>query len=354
MRILLVGYNSLHTLSALSASAIRSFPRRHFHSPSNMVKIGTHDGTFHCDEALACFMLKQIPQYKDATVVRSRDPAVLDACDIVVDVGGTYDAAKHRYDHHQRGFEEVLGRGFATKLSSAGLVYKHFGKDFINSVVSVDEKTLELVYDKVYENFVEAVDAVDNGINQYPTDIKPLYKVNTSLGSRVSKLNPSWNEEGIDVEERFRQAMQMTGSELVAAIEGLVHSWLPARSIVADGLAKRMDLDPSGRILRLDQFCPWKAHLNDLEKEQGIEGQILYVLYGDSSGKWRVQCVSLSETSFENRKSLPEKWRGVRDDALSQLSGIDGCIFVHASGFIAGNVTFEGALAMARASLTMD
>jgi uncharacterized UPF0160 family protein len=33
-------------------------------------KIGTHDGTFHCDEALACFMLKQLPEYKDAQVIR--------------------------------------------------------------------------------------------------------------------------------------------------------------------------------------------------------------------------------------------------------------------------------------------
>lgn len=26
--------------------------------------IGTHDGTFHCDEALACYLLKRLPQYK--------------------------------------------------------------------------------------------------------------------------------------------------------------------------------------------------------------------------------------------------------------------------------------------------
>lgn len=27
---------------------------------------------------------------------------MLDTCDIVVDVGGIFDPAKHRYDHHQR------------------------------------------------------------------------------------------------------------------------------------------------------------------------------------------------------------------------------------------------------------
>lgn len=55
---------------------------------------------------------------------RTRDPAVLDTCDIVVDVGAVYDESKQRFDHHQRGFEEVFGHSFVTKLSSAGLVYK--------------------------------------------------------------------------------------------------------------------------------------------------------------------------------------------------------------------------------------
>lgn len=27
-------------------------------------KIGTHNGTFHCDEVLACFILRQLPEYK--------------------------------------------------------------------------------------------------------------------------------------------------------------------------------------------------------------------------------------------------------------------------------------------------
>jgi uncharacterized UPF0160 family protein len=56
---------------------------------------------------------------------RSRDPTVLDDCDIVVDVGAMYDERKRRFDHHQRGFTEVFGHGFSTKLSSAGLVYKY-------------------------------------------------------------------------------------------------------------------------------------------------------------------------------------------------------------------------------------
>ena len=52
----------------------------------------------------------------------------------------------------------------------------------------------------------------------------------------------------------------------------------------------------------------------------------------EAARQWRVQAVSVSAGSFENRKSLPKEWQGLRDEQLSQLSGIPGCVFVHASG----------------------
>lgn len=53
--------------------------------------IGTHSGSFHCDEALGTFLLKQTAAYADATITRTRDPAVLETLDVVIDVGGTYE-----------------------------------------------------------------------------------------------------------------------------------------------------------------------------------------------------------------------------------------------------------------------
>lgn len=61
--------------------------------------------------------------------------------------------------------------------------------------------------------------------------------------------------------------------------------------------------------------------------------------------------MATSPSSFESRKALPLPWRGLRDDELSRESGIPGCVFVHMSGFIGGNQTYDGALAMARAAL---
>jgi uncharacterized UPF0160 family protein len=73
-------------------------------------------------------MLQRTALYKDADIVRSRDADILKDLDTILDVGGVYDPATNRYDHHQRGFAEVFGHGFNTKLSSAGLVYRHFGE----------------------------------------------------------------------------------------------------------------------------------------------------------------------------------------------------------------------------------
>lgn len=71
-------------------------PKRQKTSP---VLIGTHSGHFHADEALAVWFLRQLPTYSNSTLVRTRDPAVLDTCHTVVDVGGEYNHDKNRYGH---------------------------------------------------------------------------------------------------------------------------------------------------------------------------------------------------------------------------------------------------------------
>ncbi|EJC97963.1 GAMM1 protein [Fomitiporia mediterranea MF3/22] len=323
--------------------------------------IGTHNGTFHCDEALACFLLKLTSTYRDARVVRSRDPKILDGCDIVVDVGGVYNDSKKRYDHHQRGFEDVFGHGFVTKLSSAGLVYKHYGKEIIASRLNVtpDSPVVDLLWLKMYKEFIEAIDGIDNGVTQYPKDSQAAYRNRTDLSSRVAWLNPAWNESAdtTQMDALFAKASNMTGEEFLNRLDYYAKSWMPARDIVVAALSNRMTVHSSGRIVVFDQFAPWKEHLFDIEEEQNIPDteKPFYILYPDeTASNWRIQAVPISPDSFESRKALPQAWRGVRDDALSQLSGIPGCIFVHASGFIGGNATKEGVMAMAIAALQQN
>ena len=55
-----------------------------------------------------------------------------------------------------------------TKLSSAGLVYLHFGGALISRILetSSEDPVTGSIYDKVYENFIQEIDAIDNGIEQ--------------------------------------------------------------------------------------------------------------------------------------------------------------------------------------------
>jgi len=70
--------------------------------------------------------------------VRTRDQKVLETLDIIVDVGGVYDADKNRLDHHQKTFAEYWDPKSEKigdiKLSSAGLVYRHFGREVIRNI----------------------------------------------------------------------------------------------------------------------------------------------------------------------------------------------------------------------------
>ncbi|KAF9587974.1 hypothetical protein IFM89_006299 [Coptis chinensis] len=443
---------------------------------SSPKRVGTHNGTFHCDEALGCYMIRLTDKFNSVEIVRTRDSKVLETLDAVLDVGGVYDESKDRYDHHQKGFEEVFGHGFGTKLSSAGLVYKlwtlvpfwvflgacntclrttigvgvyyyidfvgrdssdtwqsgypeqskekhevlnvgkgdtwifiamfqgflvgqceafgfpfgvsqwlwsleHYGMEIIAKELKLDQGHPDVhhLFLAVYKSFVEAIDANDNGINKYDTDLPKRYVDNTKLPSRVGRLNLDWMDLDNSAEkenEAFHRAMSLAGSEFIENVRFYARSWLPARSIVIDCLAARGDVDASGEIMKLHKFCPvrthfffsnflllclsslfyfgkmWKLHIYELEEEMKIDPPIKYVLYeADRSKNWRVQAVAVSPDKFESRKPLPAQWRGLRDEELSKESSIPGCVFVHMSGFIGGNATYDGALAMARASL---
>ncbi|KAL8691184.1 MAG: hypothetical protein Q9218_003534 [Villophora microphyllina] len=358
--------------------------------------IGTHNGHFHADEALAVYMLRLLPTYTPSTLIRTRDPSLLSTCHTVVDVGGEYDPAQNRYDHHQRTFDTTFPQKH-TKLSSAGLVYMHFGKAIIAQRTGLDSQSedVDILWKKLYNEFIEAIDANDNGISVYPSSEtakleKRFNDGGVTLSSLVSDLNhdfsiasppadnstttaannhdplnpppsqPAPTEKGEDPQAaedtRFIAASTLMGTTFLRKLHGYHNSWLPARSVVLKIYEKRFEDEAQGRILVFQEPTPWKDHLYNFESSSSSHGgkdsqKVLYVLYPESASegaKWRIQAVPVSKDSFESRKALPEAWRGLRDEELSAKSGVEGCVFVHASGFIGGNVTDSGAREMAR------
>uniref|UniRef100_A0A1B6DLN8 Uncharacterized protein n=1 Tax=Clastoptera arizonana TaxID=38151 RepID=A0A1B6DLN8_9HEMI len=317
--------------------------------------IGTHNGVFHCDEILGVYMLQLL--YPNAEVVRSRNQDILQKCDIVIDVGGVYNHDKRLYDHHQREFSESMStllpdKPFTMKLSSAGLVYCHYGYEILRVMIgnSVTDDMVNNVFDYVYEHFIQEIDGIDNGIPMF--DGEPKYSILTHLSSRVSRLNKTWNSVDYDENVSFNEALKLVSSEFEYRVHYAVDVWWPARALVKKSIENRFTIHESGEIIELVLgHCPWKDHFFYLEKSMNVEKPIKYVIFSDSSNNWRVQAVSVNPKSFVCRKFLLEQWRGLRDEKLSQVCGVADCMFVHANGFIGGNKTREGVLQMAIKSL---
>ncbi len=195
-----------------------------------------------------------------------------------------------------------------------------------------------------------------------------------SISAVVADMNSSWNAsvpsdpQAAQAAEdaHFQEASTFMGGVFKRKLDYYAHAWLPARSSVQAAFGERRKYDPQGRLLVLDRSMPWKSHLYELEAQRQLEQQeemkdeapeeVVYVLYPESAAgensPWRIQAVPVREDSFESRKPLPQAWRGVRDEDLASVSGVPGAIFVHASGFIGGNRTWEGALKMAQLALT--
>lgn len=137
--------------------------------------------------------------------------------------------------------------------------------------ITSDDSRIALLHTKLYDDFMEAIDGIDNGVPLFPaTAGKPAYSSKTDLSSRVGHLNPAWNEElpsdpkerEADAMRRFERASRMAGEEFFDRVDYTWRSWLPARKIIEDALSNRKNVDgadPKGRLLIFDDFAAWKV-----------------------------------------------------------------------------------------------
>lgn len=324
----------------------------------NVKVIGTHSGPFHGDEVLSTMFLKYLPLYANSVIIRTRNQQILNQCDLVCDVGAEYNTSTLRFDHHMKEFNENYNDEFKIKLSSAGLVYKHYGKDIIenflkaynwydNNVTHIDGIVLQL-----YKSFIMMVDALDNGINQYQQpDLQPLFQNSTTYPCRISRLNPEWNNPNASQDERFKLAQDVAEEEFYYEIKYLATSYYQAYDIVKSAIDKRKEIDPSEAIIFIETGCPWKEILFTIESELKIEGQILFAIIYQNKTKYNISTIPLTLGNFKFRKGLCSEWRGIKEDVLKTKSGFDDIVFVHASGFCGAAQSFDTALKMVKRSL---
>lgn len=296
---------------------------------SPTLKIGTHNGYFHADEVLAVRMLKFIED-KKIEIIRTRNQELLDSCNIVVDVGKVYDPDTNRYDHHQTSCTETFEESSDIPLSSAGLIYKHFGKLFIQeffekkldsefrtkveNTTKPDFETFKQEYfDKVYREFyyrfIREIDANDNGVSSVkPTHSKPEiynYPVYLVHGITISKLNsdePSNDEKQL---VQFKKAMQITWWYLSIHLKSIFHyqySFIVDRTKIRNYYENR----PHSAIIILKEKCPtWRQHLKYLDQKNEIVFSI-YPRKPDNS-EWGFSTMNPPGQRFTNIVDLIEE-----------------------------------------------
>lgn len=291
--------------------------------------MAVHNGVFHADEVFGVAMMTSI--IDDLEVIRTRDEDIIKTCDIVADVGGG------KYDHHQA--DKKL-REDGIPYCAFGLLWQDFGRAYLNKNFEslTDEVQQKEVVDKIAYEFITQIDAGDNGvdINTYDVPVTTISQVISSFMPYGGTLE--------EVEEGFKEAVAFAKRFFYKLVKKYVEYYSNMNYIKA-----QLEQQPikDTRVLVLDECVGWKEPLLKLDSQEDV----LFVVFQDLGGSWRVQTVPKEEKSFEARCDLPAAWGGLSAEALEELTGIPDCIFCHPGLFICGNKTKEGALAMSRQAL---
>jgi uncharacterized UPF0160 family protein len=300
----------------------------------------THSGKFHCDEVFAyavlCLALGLREPGRDHTLRRTREAKLIEAGDIVWDVGTIFDAAANRFDHHQRG---APVRPDETPFSSAGLIWQVYGEAAVAALLrpAGAEAFAAAIAAELDESIVRRIDEIDNGVSSEG----PVRRDSLGLAALIGEFNPSWDHPDANGayagDEAFLEATAFVTAMLQRRVDALRARHAAAAEVVAAHVAGE---DP--RILVLARGMPWKNVIfsHDLP--------VLLAVSPASNGNWMVDTMPPEPGSFAQRLPLPEAWAGLQADELAAASGVADAVFVHVRRFVGAAKSRAGAVAMAQ------
>ena len=274
-----------------------------------------HDGQFHADELVCVALLKLF--YEDAivSVVRSRKPAAWEQADLVIDVG------EGLIDHHGKRAEN--GIAACTRLFS---LMKDSGF-FTNESRHFVEELGKLVDD---------VAGVDTGNKDVVNHFPEIVDFNRFAVARGGEYDRVFDDALITVTRR---------------VEMLLEIWRKEGDAIE---AATRDIEAPREDERIACFSP-EARLADVKQMlHERKDPAVYFISSEKEDDWRVLCCAPTEEEFSffgSKRLIPEKFRGLRGDELSTKTSIEGGIFCHAAGFIAGFKTRESAVKFAKLCL---
>lgn len=290
----------------------------------------THSGGFHADELLSSVILTRL--FPEAQLIRSREAEWItpDASRIIYDVGRDYDADAQVFDHHQR--PNPL-REDGQPYSSFGLIWKHFGRDYLRAL-SVPDQDLDDVHGSLDRSFVLPIDLMDNGALE-PSAAGPL--AGMTLPVLLESLKPAFDNRspGAD-DDAFAAALPVARSFVEAAVRGKAAKRRAEALVMA-----AIKTAGSGRVLELPMGMPFRAAI-----EKAGADQLLFVI-NPRGTDWALTTIRKSGDTFESRADLPAAWAGLTDEALEQATGVTGAKFCHNARFIAVAATRDAIVEMA-------
>lgn len=291
----------------------------------------THDGSFHADDLFATATLS-ILNNGNIKIIRTRNPDIIKKGDYVYDVGGEDIIEKDLFDHHQKGGAGSRPNG--VPYASFGLVWKKYGEKICGSLE---------VANMIDEKIVQPIDAIDNGIDF----TKPLYGGSVPCGPDTIFMNniPTWKEVDKDINEIFEKQSKKVVEFLLREIE-VTKTDIEAINIMMDAYNKAVDK----RIIILENDFPRYLYQNTFSK---VPEPLYLVFPSGHSTMWKVEAISKSPDSMENRKPFPETWRGYLegDQRLKEITGISDIVFCHKSGFLSVALSKESAIKLAEKAL---
>lgn len=292
----------------------------------NIKTIGTHNGKFHADDAMATAILRLL--LGDIKVIRTRDENILKELDLV------YDICLGEFDHHQLN-KEVRENNIP--YAACGLVWREFGARVIQKFNhELNEDDIIYIFDYVDENLLQGIDATDNGI-----DIKSEIR-ETSISDIIQSFNPTWDSND-SKDDAFEEAAKFA-TEVLKRIINRQISVIKARSIVNEAFENRNIKE----IMVLKKGCPWLQQLFKID----INNEVLFVISpNENNTEYKVQTVKITADTFEARKDILESIRGKSNEEINSIIEIDDAIFCHKAGFIASAKSLDSALKIAKLSI---
>jgi uncharacterized UPF0160 family protein len=283
--------------------------------------IGTHNGRFHSDDVFSVALLKVL--YPHAKVVRSRDLEVLDACDLVLDVGGIYDEATLRFDHHMPGGAGARENGI--NYSAFALIWKKFGLQYCGGN--------EEAWKRLDKGFVSSFDAYDNGQKTYEITT-PVARIVELQDLFDNYLNPNLDEPAAlsDYDRQFDIALGIATLILDRATKRRIAEVASEQYYYDTWLAS-----PDKRYVVIEKFA------TSGEKSDQMP-ELLYCVYRAPNDTWNIKALAKSKDSYESKKPFPETWAGLRDKDLDDMTGIEGAAFCHNGRHLCGAYTKEAAI----------